>query len=138
MQSVQVNSAAQPSVAAAPARSPAGGDASRTTTSPAAQVVRSASSATPAVNLAANPAAPHFNPSDMVKRIEQVVDQMREIAKQNNRDLAFDIDQLANRFVIRVTNPTSGELVRQIPTEDILRIAHRIDSMKGVIFEDLF
>jgi flagellar protein FlaG len=138
MQSVQVNSSAQPSVAAAPARSPAGADAPRATTSPAAQVVRSAASATPSANFAANPAAPNFNPSDMVKRIEQVVDQMREMAKQNNRDLAFDIDQLANRFVIRVTNPTSGELVRQIPTEDILRIAHRIDSMKGVIFEDLF
>jgi len=74
----------------------------------------------------------------MAARIERVVEQMREMAKQNNRDLAFDVDKQVNRFVIRVTNPTSGELIRQIPTEDILRIAHRIDSMKGLIFEDLF
>jgi len=138
MQSVQNNSAAQPAVTVVSARSPGGGDAPRGTASPASQVVRSAAPASGSATMASNPAAPNFNPSDMVKRIEQVVDQMREMAKQNNRDLAFDIDQTANRFVIRVTNPTSGELVRQIPTEDILRIAHRIDGMKGIIFEDLF
>ena len=137
MQSVQVNSAAPTVAAAGPSRPAAGSGAQQAEASAASQVVRAVAQA-PVAKPAASAAAPAFNPSDLVKRIEQVVDQMREMAKQNNRDLAFDIDKQANRFVIRVTNPTSGELIRQIPTEDALRIAHRIEGMKGIIFEDLF
>lgn len=137
MQSVQVNTAAPTVAAAGPSRPAAGSGTQQAEASAASQVVRAVAQA-PVAKPAASAAAPAFNPSDLVKRIEQVVDQMREMAKQNNRDLAFDIDKQANRFVIRVTNPTSGELIRQIPTEDALRIAHRIEGMKGIIFEDLF
>ena len=135
MQSVQSNSAAQTAAAAGVGRSAAGGQAQQVA-SPAAHVVSAAPQAS--ANAEASASAPAINPAEMAARIERVAEQMREMAKQNNRDLAFDVDKQVNRFVIRVTNPTSGELIRQIPSEDILRIAHRIDSMKGLIFEDLF
>ena len=132
MQSVQSNQAAQTAAAAGVGRPAAGAQAQ-----PAASAVAHAAAQTSA-KPEARPAAPAINPAEMAARIERVVEQMREMAKQNNRDLAFDVDKQVNRFVIRVTNPTSGELIRQIPSEDILRIAHRMDSMKGLIFEDLF
>jgi len=36
--------------------------------------------------------------------------------------------------VIRVRNLSTGEEVRQIPTEDVLRMAHKIDDLKGILY----
>jgi flagellar protein FlaG len=36
--------------------------------------------------------------------------------------------------VITVHNTQTGEVVRQIPSQVVLNIAHSIDSLKGVLF----
>jgi uncharacterized FlaG/YvyC family protein len=38
--------------------------------------------------------------------------------------------------VITVHNTQTGELVRTIPSEEVLRVAKSIDSLKGVIFSE--
>jgi uncharacterized FlaG/YvyC family protein len=34
-----------------------------------------------------------------------------------------------------VTDKTSGELVRQIPAEEVLHVSHNIERMKGILFD---
>ena len=36
--------------------------------------------------------------------------------------------------MIKVSNIHTGEVVRQIPTEDVLRMAHKIDDLKGILY----
>jgi uncharacterized FlaG/YvyC family protein len=36
--------------------------------------------------------------------------------------------------VIRVSNTATGEVIRQIPSEDVLRMAHQIDALKGILY----
>jgi len=38
------------------------------------------------------------------------------------------------RPVITVRNTNTGEVVRQIPTEEVIRVAHRMDALKGILF----
>jgi flagellar protein FlaG len=47
--------------------------------------------------------------------------------------LGFSIDESQNRPVVTVRNAETGEVVRQIPTDVVLRMGHSIDAMKGLL-----
>jgi len=51
--------------------------------------------------------------------------------------LGFSFDESKKTPVIKVTDLTSGEVIRQIPSEDLLKLAHRIDEFKGILFDNL-
>ena len=55
--------------------------------------------------------------------IEKTVSEINEIVRNVQRDLAFNVDKESGRTVIRVMDSESGELIRQIPSEDLLAIA---------------
>jgi flagellar protein FlaG len=52
----------------------------------------------------------------------------------NKQNLGFSHDESINGPVIVVTNSQTGEVVRKIPTEEVIRVAHSIDALKGVLF----
>ncbi len=70
----------------------------------------------------------------MVQQYEQVVDQLNRQMQANNRNLGFGIDRKINTYVITVTDKTSGDVVRQIPAEAVVRVAHAIEDLKGVLY----
>lgn len=49
--------------------------------------------------------------------------------------LAFSIDEDTDRPVVRITDASTGELIRQIPSQEALDIARSLDKMKGVLFQ---
>jgi flagellar protein FlaG len=44
------------------------------------------------------------------------------------------MDRTINTPVVAVTDKNTGELVRQIPAEAVLRVAHSIENLKGVLY----
>jgi flagellar protein FlaG len=46
------------------------------------------------------------------------------------------MDEEINRPVITVRNIETGEVVRQIPSEEIIRMAHSIEEGKGLLFNE--
>ena len=52
--------------------------------------------------------------------------------------LAFQVDESSNRFVVNVADISTGELIRQIPGDAVLRIARQLESLKGIIFDDKY
>ncbi|MDH3763583.1 MAG: flagellar protein FlaG [Gammaproteobacteria bacterium] len=55
--------------------------------------------------------------------ISETVTEINDIIRGVQRDLAFNVDQDSGRTIIRVIDSESGELIRQIPSEDLLAIA---------------
>ena len=102
---------------------------------PAQRVVNVSSTAQASANFTTQLARPKFDAGEMRKRLEEAVRQLNEQASANNRNLAFNIDDVVNRSIIRVTDKTSGELVRQIPAEEVLHVSHNIEKMKGILFD---
>ena len=70
----------------------------------------------------------------MVQQYEQVVDQLNRQMQADDRNLRFGVDRRINTFVITVTDKTSGDVVRQIPPEAVIRVAHSIEDLKGVLY----
>ena len=55
--------------------------------------------------------------------ITEAVTEINEIIRSVQRDLSFNVDEDSGKTIIRVIDSESGELIRQIPSEDILVIA---------------
>jgi len=72
-----------------------------------------------------------------LEQAEKVVEQLNNHAQSVNRDLQFSVDDDSGKTVIKVVNSNTAELVRQIPSEEVLRLSQTIrDSVEqttGVI-----
>lgn len=72
------------------------------------------------------------------EELQSVVKRLNEHVQMVNRDLQFSVDEQSGRSVIRVVNAETQELVRQIPSEEVLRISQYIkeqtDEVSGLIF----
>lgn len=64
-----------------------------------------------------------------------VVDRLREQVHNLQRDLSFSVDDSSGEVVVRVVDGESGKVVRQIPSEELLRLAERLDEMRSLLFE---
>jgi flagellar protein FlaG len=47
-----------------------------------------------------------------------------------NRNLAFSIDDETKRSVVTVKDSESGDVIRQIPSEEVLALAERIQDLQ--------
>jgi flagellar protein FlaG len=52
--------------------------------------------------------------------------------------LAFQVDETSKRFIVNVADISTGELIRKIPGDAVLRIARQLESLKGIIFDDKY
>jgi flagellar protein FlaG len=60
--------------------------------------------------------------------IEKALAQIQAYLKDSQRQLTFEQDAASDRTVIRVIDETSGEVIRQFPSEEVLKIAALIDA----------
>jgi flagellar protein FlaG len=70
-----------------------------------------------------------------IKKIEEIVSRMNQEMQSQKRGLSFAFDKAINTHVVTVTSVNSGEVIRQIPTEVVVRVAHNIEKLKGVLFD---
>ena len=72
-----------------------------------------------------------------LSRIESLQSDLSEALQSLNRSTAlnFSVDSSSNRFVVRVTEPDTGAVVFEVPSEAILRVARNIESLRGVLFD---
>ena len=75
------------------------------------------------------------DPEEKRRAVQEAVAEMNRQMQSQNRNLAFQIDDVADRTVITVRHKESGEVVRQIPDEAVLRVAHNIEAMKGLMHD---
>ncbi|MFI9653575.1 flagellar protein FlaG [Guyparkeria sp. GHLCS8-2] len=65
------------------------------------------------------------------KALEQKVEELSDMVQGRQRDLSFTVDDDTGRTVVKVINSQTEEVVRQIPMEEVLEIARRIESGEG-------
>ena len=105
-------------------------------TAPAAPAVK-AKEAAPTSTPAPAPApvkASSIDPQDLHRQLEDAVSVLNKQMEHTGTSLGFSVDEALGRSIVKVVNKDSGELVRQIPGEDVVRVAHSIESLKGVLY----
>jgi flagellar protein FlaG len=65
--------------------------------------------------------------------VAQAAKHIESFVKSVGRSLDFSVDSSTGQSVLRVMNPESGELIRQLPAEETLRVAAAVDYMQSVL-----
>lgn len=73
------------------------------------------------------------NPEETRRNLQDAIQRINDQMQSQRQNLNFHMDESTNRFVITVRNTQSGEVIRQIPDEVVLKVAHNIEQLKGVL-----
>ena len=84
--------------------------------------------------LAPKPVAIKFDASEVRQNLQEAVSMLNQQLSSTKRGLGFHIDDAVGGPVVTVRSSDTGEVVRQIPNEVVVRVAHNIEKMKGMFF----
>ena len=73
----------------------------------------------------------------MRQELQLALESLNEQAQRNQANLSFSRDEVANRNVVTVKNTQTGEVIRQIPNEVVLKVAHNIEQVKGMLHNEV-
>lgn len=62
--------------------------------------------------------------------------QVRDYVKEVVPELDFSIDDNTGRLVVKLMDMSTNEVLRQIPTEEILHVAKMLDKLQGLLYND--
>lgn len=66
--------------------------------------------------------------------VEKAVAKVKvQIQAISSNSLDFSIDESSGKTIVRVTDRESGELIRQIPSQEMLDIARSLDRLQGIL-----
>jgi flagellar protein FlaG len=68
------------------------------------------------------------------KELEVKIGELNEAMVSRNQAVLFSTDPQTGKDVVRVTNKSTGELIRQMPSVEALKAMQNIDQMMGLIF----
>lgn len=72
-------------------------------------------------------------PPPSVVDVERAVQKLSELASGKERSLQFQVDESSGRTVITVINAATNEVVRQIPSEELLAILRNLDQLGSLM-----
>nr|MBO2489186.1 flagellar biosynthesis protein FlaG [Gammaproteobacteria bacterium] len=62
------------------------------------------------------------------EQVKAAVEQIESYLKASRRELQFEVDAESGCIVVRVRDPETGEVIRQIPGEDALKLARSLQA----------
>jgi flagellar protein FlaG len=65
------------------------------------------------------------------EQLDKVAQQLQDFVGEMNRGLEFLVDKDSGRDVIKVIDKTSGDLVKQFPSEEVLTLVAKLSEMVG-------
>jgi len=96
-----------------------------------------AAAATPMATPAAE--APRQQPAARpvtIPKIESVTRQIDSFLRSINKSLQFHVDQATGEMIVTIRDDETGEVIRQVPGEDALRIAQRIEDQLSALLDE--
>jgi len=78
------------------------------------------------------------SPSPLAKQpsreqIDQAMKEVKQALPFQARDLQFSIDDDTGRTVIKIVDPATKEVIRQMPSEELLAITKALDKFTGLL-----
>jgi flagellar protein FlaG len=89
--------------------------------------------ALPRVAVPAPEPAPAAKPAQ--EKVKEAVEEMQRNISSSSTDLQFSVDSATGRTIVSVVDAETKEIVRQIPTEEVMKLAHALDRMQGLLFK---
>jgi flagellar protein FlaG len=65
------------------------------------------------------------------EQLSAAIDNLNRMMKESSRNLSFAMDEVVGGPVVVVKDASSGEVIRQLPNEVVVRMAHHLADFKG-------
>lgn len=65
--------------------------------------------------------------------VAKAAQQIQSFVQSMGHNLNFSIDSTTGYHIVRVTNPETGETIRQLPSEELLRIAQSFEQLNAAL-----
>lgn len=121
-------------VSAVPVATPVSGVSSNNATATYSRVVESGSTSQADNQVASN--ASSGDSESQRAEVDSAVASMQSFVQAIKRDLNFHIDDSSGRVVVKVLDGGSGDVVRQIPSEEALQLAARLEEARSLLFSE--
>ena len=76
--------------------------------------------------------------SKNLEQLQAAVKTLNVAMRKAPTSLHFSVDSASHRFVVNVTDNDTGELLRSLPGDAILKFAENLEALKGVLFDEKF
>jgi flagellar protein FlaG len=75
------------------------------------------------------------DPEQAKPPVQEAVDRMNAISRWFRSTLTFKMDESAHRIVVTIIDKETGEVIRQIPPESVLKQAEALKELSGMLFD---
>lgn len=69
------------------------------------------------------------------EEVEDAVAVIQEFVQSVRRNVNFSLDEASERVVVKVTDSESGDVIRQIPSEEALKLAENLSEVRSLLFK---
>lgn len=69
------------------------------------------------------------------EEISNAVKDINNFFQAAQRSLGFSIDEASGHMVMQIKDTETNEVIRQIPGEDAIKLAKRLDDLTGILFK---
>jgi len=69
------------------------------------------------------------------EQVESAVSTIQEFVQSVRRNVNFTLEDGSGRIVVKVTDASSGDIIRQIPSEEALQLAESLEEVRSLLFK---
>jgi len=70
---------------------------------------------------------------EIVQDLESSLEKMKGVLRSN---LQFEVDKKAEMIVVKIVNKDTGEMIRQIPPDDIVKLIQNLNEFIGALMDE--
>ncbi|MGN7739740.1 flagellar protein FlaG [Pseudomonas sp. 22526] len=67
-------------------------------------------------------------------KLKMAIQEIEKFVQSVKRNLEFSIDEPSGKVVVKVIASDSGEVIRQIPNEEVLKLANSLNDASSLLF----
>ena len=75
-------------------------------------------------------------PTPTKEQVEQAAARVKDVLRGTTSRLEIEIDHDLDKVVIKILNVESGEIIRQIPSQELLDLAKHFEGPKGLLVRE--
>ena len=73
--------------------------------------------------------------NDIANELREAINALNSALEKSPTKAIITRDEELNRFIVRIADQKSGEVVREVPSEAVLKFARNLQELKGLIFD---
>lgn len=69
------------------------------------------------------------------EQVQKAVENLRQAVQSSSANLQFSVDGDTGKTIIRVVDGDTKEVIRQLPSEEVLQLAKSLDKLSGLLLK---